>query len=182
MTDTYSDAGVLDEVETDVESTEVEEGIEEKPAKEKKESSRLSVPDGYTTPIGFKNALVEQGKVPADYRPQLVYAYVKNPGKKNPFPVKWTNGTEVFDTKDEAQAETPAGKEARPVVNLDEALAWWDEKEQRKAESAAQKDAAAQAGTDEKPTKKSRSSRSKKAEEVVEVEEDASAADFTEAQ
>lgn len=182
MTDTsteYGDAGVLtDEVDTDVETT--DEGVEEKPAKEKKEPQRLSVDSlaeqGYTTPIGFKNALVESERVAADYRPQLVYAYVKNPGKKNPFPVKWTNGTEVFDTREAAQENTVAGKEARPVVHLEDALAWWDEKEVRKAQAKVEKTEAA-----DKPAKAASKGKRAKKEEVVEVDE-ADAADFTEAQ
>jgi BRCT domain type II-containing protein len=182
MTDTSTEY-LTDEVSTDVEDVESTEATE-KPAKEKKEPQRLSVDSlaeqGYTTPIGFKNELVKTERVPEDYRPQLVYAYVKNPGKKNPFPVKWTNGTEVFDTREDAQANTVEGKEARPVVHLEDALTWWDEKEQRRAEAKTAKETAS---TDEKPAAKKSRSRKAKAEEVVEVDEaPESYGDFNEAQ
>jgi len=153
--------------ENDTEETTEAPAAEEKAPK----SKRVGIPEGYVSPIGFKNALVETERVDADYRPQLVYAYVKSPGKTNPFPVKWTDGTNVFDN------QADAGDESRPVVVLDEALAWWDEKQTRQAEKATKK--AEEAAKPAAPAKKARGSK-KKVDEVVEVDD--TEHDFTEAE
>jgi hypothetical protein len=156
--------------ENDVEIT--DEASVEKTATESK-SKRPSIPEGYVSPIGFKNELVKTERVPADYRPQLVYAYVKNPGKANPFPVKWTDGVNVFESHEDA------GEESRPVVVLDEALAWWDEKSARQEEKQAAK---AEEANNPKPAKAtSKGKRGKKTDEVVEVD-DTEVGNFDEAE
>jgi hypothetical protein len=92
----------------------------EKPAKEKKESTRPPVPEGKVSPVQFAKILTEhlreQGRLDADkaVAPQVVYSYIKNngPESKNPFPA----------TKAEGRAA---------VVDADEAIKWWDAKDER---------------------------------------------------
>lgn len=163
-TEGYGDVENVDEVE------EVVEAPEEAPAKEAKTSKRVSIPEGYVTPIQFRNALEDSGRVDSSFKPQMVYAYVNNPGKANPFPVKWTDGENIYETREEADAAAPEGKDARPCLKEEEGFEWWDAKEARKTQRA-EKKAAEETAEAEKPKKKN-GKRGKKQEEVVEVVED----------
>jgi len=101
--------GSTEEVETVAEGTET-------PAKESK-STRPKLEEGYVSPIEFRNELVKSGRVTDDFRPQVIYSYIRNGGKNNPFPVHDSNG--------------------RPAIKLEEGFAWWDAKEARKVEREA---------------------------------------------
>jgi hypothetical protein len=85
-------------------------------AKEAK-ATRPKLPDGFVSPIEFRNQLakpVEEGGRGTDIRPQIVYSYIRNGGKTDPFPFEMQNG--------------------RPALKMADALAWWDRKEARKVE------------------------------------------------
>jgi|SRR5688500_2806088 len=102
----------------------------EKPAKEKKESTRPPVPEGKVSPVAFAKILSEHKTAQAREKdpeaaavvvaPQVVYSYIKNngPESKNPFPA----------TKAEGRAA---------VVDPEAALAWWDAKDARVAATKA---------------------------------------------
>jgi hypothetical protein len=100
-------------------------------------SSRPKLEDGLVSPIEFRNTLAkptDEGGRGVDIRPQIVYSYIRNQSKNDPFPVVMSNG--------------------RPGVKLEDALAWWDRKEQRKTEreaNKAAKEAAAAAKAAEAP-------------------------------
>lgn len=137
-------------------ATEVKETTEKK-------ATRPKVPEGYVTPIQFRNALVEQDKAPADLRPQVIYTYVKNPGKGDPFPVKYTDGETVKDEQWEG---------TRPCLVLQEALDWWDRKAARKIERA----------NKPKAEKKAKGVKATKKEEPEVVEEEVVEFDLPEAE
>jgi hypothetical protein len=141
----------------DVVAEPVAEGTSAAPkAKEKKESTRPPVPEGKVSPVAFAKILSEHKTKQAREKdpeaaevtiaPQVVYSYIKNNGEgsKNPFPA----------TKSEGRAA---------VVDADAAIAWWDAKDARVAES---KKAAA-----EKAAKKAEKATAKPAEGVTAVEE-----------
>jgi hypothetical protein len=100
----------------------------DKPAKEKKESTRPPVPEGKVSPVAFAKILTKHlqdaGKLPEDkaVAPQVVYSYIKNNGadSKNPFP-----------------AEKAEGRAA--VVDAEAGLKWWDDKDARVAAGKAAK-------------------------------------------
>jgi hypothetical protein len=97
--------------------TSTEEATEASPAKTKRTYEDL--PEGVTTLAKFATVLKSERNV--DVRPQVVFGYAKN---SNTFPSRQhTDG--------------------RHIVTISEGLAWWDEKEQRKAEREAKKAAAA---------------------------------------
>lgn len=136
--------------ETPTEVQEVENGpedsVEAPPAEAKpaetteKKGKRAKLPTGYDTPINFAHALTkrlqEEGKLAEDavFRPQVVYSYLKNRSKVDPFPVHFVqeDGTEL-----EADDET-----TRPALKVEddgtfkEAMDWWDRKEERNATKA----------------------------------------------
>jgi hypothetical protein len=109
---------------------------------EKKASKRPPVPSGYDTPINFAHALtarlqsegqLKEGEV---FKPQVVYSYVKNRSKNDPFPV-------YFVFADGSQTEEPTPNDgSRPLLKVEEdgtfaeAMAWWDRKDERKAQRA----------------------------------------------
>jgi hypothetical protein len=100
--------------------TETVPAAEATTAKAKKEPKPKPVfADGFVTPIEFQKALISTGRAPADFRPQVVYSYIKNVSKVNPFPVSTDEAT------------------GRPVVHLEQGLAWWDKKEELKGERKA---------------------------------------------
>jgi len=83
-------------------------------------ATRPKLEEGLVSPIEFRNTLAKpesEGGRGVDIRPQIVYSYIRNQGKNDPFPVVMSNG--------------------RPGVKLEDALAWWDRKEARKTERAA---------------------------------------------
>lgn len=137
---------------------EVEAPKEEKPAKTpkaKKGPARPAVPEGYIMPVAFARELTahlaargasnKHGKIDPETNPippQQVYSMMRTngPDSKNPFPVHEVDGF------------------GSPVLKLEEALAWWDAKDNRvatskavKAEKAAKKAEKAEAKSDETP-------------------------------
>lgn len=100
-----------------------------KPAKKaaKKANARPPVPEGFIAPVAFAKELTKRlqaaGKLSADTEipPQMIYAYIKSSaGGKNPLPTYSEGGR-------------------NNLLKLDEALAWWDAKEQRSQERNAKK-------------------------------------------
>jgi hypothetical protein len=83
-------------------------------------NTRFKLPAGAVTPIELRNYLVENGYAAQSLKPQQAYAWVKNPGKTNPFPVKFyePDGT-VHDTQ-------PAGKLTRPgIPSMEVGVQWF---------------------------------------------------------
>jgi hypothetical protein len=109
----------------------------EKEPKKAKEPARGDLPEGYVTPVGLSKVLGEkglqknrEGEVLKEVKPQMVYSYIKNAPKEDPFPIET-----VTDS---------IGKE-RQAVQLDKALDWWNRKNERTAsrkENAAAKEKA----------------------------------------
>jgi hypothetical protein len=136
------DAPEVDVEATDEEATdEVEEGTEEvKAEKAPKEKARGDLPEGYVTPVGLAKVLSEAKEDGSFYhtardgshevKPQMVYSYVRNAPKDNPFP--------LVDVEDSIGA-------TRKVVKLDEGLAWWEAKNERASAKKANAAAKAQA-------------------------------------
>lgn len=159
----------FEEVETPEATDEVEtvEAAPE-PAKTETKAKRPQLPDGFGTPIQFAHALTAklraEGKLEEneDFKPQVVYSYIKNRAKENPIPVVYVN------PEGEVKADPTDGY--RPAFrkdadgNLAEALAWWDEKEKRVAERKA--NAAAKAA---KKAEKATTKSDAPASETVEV-------------
>jgi hypothetical protein len=111
-----------DTVTETAENTEVEETTEAKPA-----SKKSPLPEGYATPVQFTHILKEQRGV--EVRPQVIYGYVKN-----------NKAFQEFCGQNEG--------DGRHMLNIEQGLQWWDEKEQRKAERAAAKEAEATESAD----------------------------------
>jgi len=122
---------------------------EQKPAKEKKESTRAAVPDGFIAPVAFAKVLTDHlreehetlgvRKGPDEVvAPQVVYSYIKNngPDSKNPFPA-----VKGDDTNPETGQPYAPGRAL--VLKADEGLAWWDAKDVRVAEGKAERAAKA---------------------------------------
>jgi hypothetical protein len=101
-------------------------------------TARFKLPKGVVTPIELRNHLVEEGIAPETLKPQQMYAWVKSPGKTNPFPVKW------YEEDGTVHDEQPGGVLTRPgLPNLEEAVEWYVAKStQPKATPAAKKAAA----------------------------------------
>jgi hypothetical protein len=111
------------------EETLVEEAPAEAPKAEKVKKD--PVPDGWETPVAFAKRL--GAKLGSEFRPQLVYGFVKN---SKTFPAKQNT-------------------DGHWIVDIESALTWFDEKEARKAERAtakAEKEAAAASKAAEAPT------------------------------
>lgn len=149
------------EVETEVEETSGPEATATTP-KAKKEPARGDLPEGYVTPIGLAKELGKrglqanrEGEVLTEVRPQMVYSYIKNAPKTDPFPMET-----VTDS---------IGKE-RQALKLDEGIAWWERKNERTA--ARKANAAEKAAKKEANAKKKAEATEAEAEsgEAVEVE------------
>lgn len=137
------DAPEVDETATPVEGETTE-------TKAKKEPARGQLPEGYVTPIGLAKELGtrglqkdREGNVLTEVRPQMVYSYMKNAPKDDPFPIE--------TVKDSIDKD-------RQALKLEEGIAWWERKnartEARKtnaAEKAAKKAAAAEAKANAAP-------------------------------
>jgi hypothetical protein len=118
---------VVDETVADVEET-------AKPKKAKKEPARGELPEDFVTPVGFAKILGEKGlqkarsgEVLTEVKPQMVYSYMNNAPKDDPFPIET-----VTDS---------IGKE-RQAVNIEKGVEWWTRKNERtsaKRANAAQK-------------------------------------------
>lgn len=93
--------------------------------KPKKEKAPL--PEGYVTPVSFAKLLGE--RVGKEIRPQVIYGYIRN--------------TKAFREQAASQNVDQAW-----MINTEAGFAWWDEKEARKAKSAADKEAKAQAAAE----------------------------------
>lgn len=124
---------------------EVEVPAEETPAKETKAKGpkRGDLPEGFATPVGFAKEIseremqVNRAGETITVPPQMVYSYIRNARKDDPFPVQ-----EVKDSNDVD----------RKVVNVEEGVAWWTRKNERAnarktnaAEKASKKEAKAEA-------------------------------------
>jgi hypothetical protein len=132
-------ASEVETVDTEVEEVTptAETTGEEKPAKEKA-PKRGDLPEGFVTPVGFAKILTEKklhrdkdGNV-VEVKPQMVYSYLKNSPKDDKLEtttVKDSNGIE------------------RKVLKTEDALAWWERKNERvagkKANAAAKAEAKA---------------------------------------
>jgi hypothetical protein len=114
----------VDEVETvDVDEVAPDTETSEKPAKAKKEPVRGELPEGYVTPVGLAKVIEERKLHTAkdgshEVKPQMVYSYIKNAAKEDPFPL-----TEVQDSLGHA----------RKVVLVEDGVAWWERKNERTA-------------------------------------------------
>lgn len=138
----------VDEVDVPSEDDGVEEVIattegeakEDKPKKEAK-PKRGELPDGLVTPVQFAKELSKplddnaENLDPSNWRythsktgdhavaPQMVYSTLKGAGKsKNPLTIRTVTDSE--------------GQTRENILNLEEALAWWDAKNERKVTSA----------------------------------------------
>jgi len=112
-----------DGVEDVTESQETESA--EKPAKAKKEPSRGDLPEGFVTPVGLAKILSErklhtnrEGET-VEVKPQMVYSYIKNAPKDDPFPMQ--------------SVEDSIGKQ-RQAVEIEAGVAWWTRKNERTAQ------------------------------------------------
>jgi len=129
--------------------------VKEKAAKKAKEPTRGDLPEGYVTPSGLAKILTDRGLHTnragevTKVLPQMVYSYIKNAPKTDPFPLE-----EVTDS---------IGK-TRQALTIEAGLAWWTAKNERV--SARRVNAA------EKEAKKAKNAAAK-AEGVVEVEGEA---------
>ncbi len=117
----------LETEETNIEPTEQEETAA--PAeKAKKGPARGELPEGFVTPTALAKELTARemhtdrdGNV-AEVRPQMVYSYIRNASKEDPFPIE--------------TVQDSLGKD-RQVVSLEEGIAWWERKNARVAERRA---------------------------------------------
>ena len=129
----------IDEVEVVVDETEeVLEGDEVAAPKAKKAPARGELPEEYVTPVGFAKIVSERElhtdrNGGHDVKPQMVYSYIKNAPKEDPFPL-----TDVEDS---------LGK-TRSAVLIEDGIAWWERKNERT--SARKVNAAEKAAAKEK--------------------------------
>jgi hypothetical protein len=129
------DMSVTDTTETDldVEAVEPDADVEETDGAEATTSEakapaapkRGDLPEGFVTPIGFAKIVGEKGlhtdrngDVVRDVKPQMVYSYMKNSPKD--------------DRLETIEIEDSNGV-TRKVLNVDEAVAWWERKNERAA-------------------------------------------------
>jgi hypothetical protein len=119
----------VEEPDEDLEEVEATEGTGESKGKAKAKESdkpkRGDLPEGYVTPIGFAKIVGERGlhtlrdgTVADEVKPQMIYSYMRNAPKSDPFPIekiKDSNGVE------------------RQVLKVDEGVAWWERKNERAA-------------------------------------------------
>jgi hypothetical protein len=104
---------------------------------EKAKRKRDALPEGVGTPVDLANLLnkpMDEGGRAANVRPQQIYGYLRNDNAQ-------------FRTAVNARTHS----DGRNILDLDAGLAWWDAKEQRKAERAAKAQAKADAAV-EAPT------------------------------
>ena len=107
-------------------------------------TARFALPDGVVTPIQLRNHLVKERIAAETLKPQQMYAYVKAPGKTDPFPVKWYD--EDGNVYDKAQADVLT----RPgVASMQEGVDWYIRRNTAKAAAPAAAEAAADTDPDE---------------------------------
>jgi hypothetical protein len=129
-------SGAEDEAEDTTDASDAKPAAADKPKKEKA-PARPPVADGYVTPVDFAKILTDHlaargasnknGPISKEnpVPPQMVYSYMKNnQGGKNPIPVH-------------TDPSLTGGRNA--VLRVDEALAWWDAKDERIGTSKATK-------------------------------------------
>jgi hypothetical protein len=109
------------EPDADVEETDGAEATTE--AKAPAAPKRGALPEGFVTPIGFAKIVGEKGlhtdrngEVVRDVKPQMVYSYMKNSPKD--------------DRLETIEIEDSNGV-TRKVLKVDEAVAWWERKNER---------------------------------------------------
>jgi hypothetical protein len=117
----------VEEPDEDLEEVEATEskGESKGKGKESDKPKRGDLPEGYVTPIGFAKIVGERGlhtlrdgTVADEVKPQMIYSYMRNAPKSDPFPIekiKDSNGVE------------------RQVLKVDEGVAWWERKNERAA-------------------------------------------------
>src|SRR4051794_23342364 len=88
--------------------------------KAKKEPKRGDLPEGYVTPVGFAKELGarglqtdREGNVLETVQPQMVYSYMKNAPKDDPFPI-------------ESVTDSIGG--TRQALTVENGVAWWERK------------------------------------------------------
>lgn len=133
-TDLDVDSAETSEADDEVEEVPTaDEKAKETKAAPKKENKRGDLPEGFVTPVGLAKEITKRGLyvtregAVGELKPQMVYSYIKNAPKDNPFP-----GKEVEDS---------TGTK-RFVCDLEEGVAWWEAKNARakeRKENAAQK-------------------------------------------
>jgi hypothetical protein len=89
-------------------------------------TARFKLPTDVITPIELRNRLVKDGLMAETTKPQQMYAWVKSPGKTDPFPVKF------YDAAGNVYDKQPAGDDApltRPgVESYEVGKEWWERK------------------------------------------------------
>jgi len=110
---------------------------------------RGDLPDGWVTPVAFAKYMTEnqlhhdkEGNV-AELRPQVVYSYIKNAPKDNPFPNSELGKLKTIEDSNGI---------ARGAFKLADGLAWWEDRKQRA--EARKANAAAKAEKKAKPANK----------------------------
>lgn len=128
------------DVDTDLEEVEDVAGLEEDAPKAKAEKApaapkRGDLADGWVTPVAFAKYMTENqlhhdkdGNV-AELKPQVVYSYIKNAPKDNPFPNSDGQGG-LKKVKDSNDVE-------RGAFLLSEGLEWWENRKKKAAERKA---------------------------------------------
>jgi hypothetical protein len=106
------------------EKEEVKEAKATEAGEKKEKRQKDAIKEGWGTPVDFTHYLAEHrglkdaaGK--STTRPQVIFGYTKN--------------NKAF------QEFTKQNTDGRTIINLEAALAWWDDKENRKAAKAAEK-------------------------------------------
>lgn len=139
----------IENLDVDVETVDDEtEDVAAPAAKEpkaKKEPARGDLPEGHVTPVGLAKLITERGEHTnrdgevVELKPQMVYSYIKNAPKDDPFPF--------------VEGLTDSLGKPRQAATVADALAWWDRKKtragERKANAAAKAEKKATAKTDE---------------------------------
>jgi hypothetical protein len=120
-----------DEVDSVPETAEGEKA--DKPAKAPKQPARGSLEEGLVTPVGFAKIVTERElhtdkKGGHEVRPQMVYSYIKNAPKEDPFPLQTVKDSIGVD---------------RQVVKIEDGIAWWERKNARVGERKANAEAKA---------------------------------------
>jgi hypothetical protein len=116
-----------DELDTVVDES---DSTEEKAPKVKKEPARGALPEGYVTPVGLANELSDKQDANGNFYhtakdgshkvpPQMVYSYMRNAPKDNPFPIETVQDSLGHD---------------RQALKVADGLAWWTAKNARAAE------------------------------------------------
>jgi hypothetical protein len=83
-------------------------------------TARFPLPTGVVTPIELRNHLVKENIAPATMKPQQMYAWVKSPGKTDPFPVKW------YDVDGKVYDKQPTDRLTRPgIASMEIGVEWY---------------------------------------------------------